>query len=1337
MKNQINQPLKQNKRGKHKIRWTAIITTFIAAVFYILLFILLYPNYGMGVSALITLSVVAASWLWGVKNKKESKYLEDNFLTTIKAIPHGMLIVNTDGYITLANEQAEHVFGYESGTLLGIEIEQLVPTHQRHHHVSHRITYHNHPQSRQMIGRELMAQRRDGSRFPAQVGLNPMKTSDGVSILVSIIDISEQKRSEAQRQSLIEIMQAAVETSNLHEYLTHVHDSLKRALSADNYFVILKNKTTGLFEEVYSADKFDLPLPPQVEMKRSASSYVYRTGQSLLLTEERFDQLVTQGEMELIGNNSLSWLGVPLKIGGEPIGVMVVQDYENEGCYSERDEEFLASTAGQVALAIERKRAEEELRASQKHFYELFENVPVGIWEEDFSAIREFLYGLFESGITDLSTYFDDHPEAVTECVNRIKVVNVNQAALQFYQAEDKSQLIDKTTSPIRIDSQSFRVFREQFIELAHGHTSYETEFDTLNMRGEMRTVALRLSFAYGSEQTWKRVFVAFTDLTERKHAEQAMRDAEFRYQQIVERIPAVVYSAGLGPDMHWKFVSPQIQDLLGYTAEEWLADPQIWQDCLHPSDRQLVTEVEMQSKATGEPVKLEYRMFTRDGRMIWVRDEATVARDENGNSFLSLGFIFDITERKLAEEQASRRADEFAMLYDTAHHLAQSQGDLKSVLQVIGNRAASLLGSSAAGFYLYDAAHGDLNLAVRVGNMFPPGIVRLKIGQGASGMAAQNRTTIIVDDYATWEHRSDIFDGLDINAVLCVPMLYSREMIGVLTIGETGNSKRKYTEAEARLLELFASQAAAAIYNARLLENTFNRLNELETIARVSGRLRAANSLNEMLPGLLDETLNALNTDTGSIFLYDPEIDALRSRLQRGWFRVAEQQAQVPADSIAAYVYSSGEVYHSKDAAQNQGEIPDGWDAVCVPIRTSQEVVGVLFISVQKPRELTADEVRLLTTLAEIAGNAIHRTRLHEQTKRNLIHISMLRQIDQTIASNFDLSVSLNLLINNAMAQLKAGAVCILRLNPSTQMLEYLNGQGFLNEEIIKRARLRLGEKYAGLAALERRQISISDLSSVNQSFANSEFARSENIRAYHANPLIAKGEVKGVLEVFHHTPFHPDEEWLDLMETLAGQAALAIDNAELFKNLQQSNQELTFAYDNTIEGWSRALDLRDRETEGHTQRVTEMTMQLANAIGLKTEELVHIHRGALLHDIGKMGVPDHILLKPGKLTASEWKVMRQHPVYAYEMLQPIAYLRPALEIPYSHHERWDGSGYPRALKGEEIPLAARIFSVVDVWDALLSNRPYRRAWERQRVIKYIESFAGKYFDPNVVTHF
>ncbi len=188
---------------------------------------------------------------------------------------------------------------------------------------------------------------------------------------------------------------------------------------------------------------------------------------------------------------------------------------------------------------------------------------------------------------------------------------------------------------------------------------------------------------------------------------------------------------------------------------------------------------------------------------------------------------------------------------------------------------------------------------------------------------------------------------------------------------------------------------------------------------------------------------------------------------------------------------------------------------------------------------------------------------------------------------------------------------------------------------------------------------------------------------------------------------------------------------------NIEQAHLQLLDAYDATIEGWSRAMDLRDKETEGHTKRVTILSDRLARLAGIAEEELLFIRRGSLLHDIGKLGVPDAILLKPEPLTDEEWAIMRKHPQYAYDMIHPIEYLRPALDIPHCHHEKWDGSGYPRGLKGEEIPLPARIFAIIDVWDALTSDRPYRPAWEKQKVMEYINEESGKQFDPHIVELF
>ena len=280
----------------------------------------------------------------------------------------------------------------------------------------------------------------------------------------------------------------------------------------------------------------------------------------------------------------------------------------------------------------------------------------------------------------------------------------------------------------------------------------------------------------------------------------------------------------------------------------------------------------------------------------------------------------------------------------------------------------------------------------------------------------------------------------------------------------------------------------------------------------------------------------------------------------------------------------------------------------------------------------------------------------------------------------------------------------------------------------------MRLGQNYAGRVALERQLIQIPNLKDQPDDLRSKPHLAGEDFLCYFGVPLVAKGVVKGVLEVYHRTPLKPDQEWLDFLNTLADQAAIAIDNAHLFDNLQRSNIDLTLAYDATIEGWSRAMDLRDKETEGHTLRVTEITMELAGLLGIKDEDLVNIRRGALLHDIGKMGVPDMILLKPAALTDEEWVIMRKHPTFAFEMLSPIHYLRSAIDIPYCHHEKWIGTGYPRGLKGEQIPLPARIFAVVDVWDALTSDRPYRKAWSKEDAIEYIKSQAGMHFDREIV---
>lgn len=543
-------------------------------------------------------------------------------------------------------------------------------------------------------------------------------------------------------------------------------------------------------------------------------------------------------------------------------------------------------------------------------------------------------------------------------------------------------------------------------------------------------------------------------------------------------------------------------------------------------------------------------------------------------------------------------------------------------------------------------------------------------------------------------------------------------------------------------LLNDLQGKPSNLVFVLRDITESVKHQQEVEAIGQVSAALRTASTRIEMIPVILDQIEALFNAEATAFTAVDHRSNETVVEAVRGALAQALRPRLPIHEGISGQVLTTQKPYLNNHTVSTPllpgaNELFESQAVVCVPLIAHQQSIGTLWLA-RKPT-LTEHDLHILVAVADIAANALYRAGLFEQTQQQLERLAILHAIDEAIASSFDVRPTLFILLDQIHTRLKLSAADVYLYNPQSYMLEFAAGNGFQGQTI-KYTRLRLGETCTGQTALERQIIAIpafQDYLAENPHPVH-QLLQAEEFTTYFGIPLISKGQIRGVLELFHREPISPDEDWLDFLNTLSRQVAIAIDNVEMLEGVQRSKLELELAYDATIEGWSRVLDLRDKETEGHSQRVTELTLRLARELRIPEAEIVHIRRGALLHDIGKMGVPDAILLKPDKLTPEEWDVMRQHPSLAYEMLSSIAYLKPALDIPLNHHEKWDGTGYPHGLKGEQIPLAARIFAVADVWDALTSNRPYRRsAWSNDEALTYIKEQSGIFFDPQIVEVF
>lgn len=880
----------------------------------------------------------------------------------------------------------------------------------------------------------------------------------------------------------------------------------------------------------------------------------------------------------------------------------------------------------------------------------------------------------------------------------RLIFTGANQSASRIL-GIDHSPLIGKTIEEA-FPGIATTAFPDAYRQIASHGQRFDAQQVTYNADG------INGIFEVSAIQTGaNRMSAFFSDITARRRTEEALRKSEERFRRIVDTATEGIWLSDA--DFKTVFTNRRFEEMFGYAQEELIG---LTLDHVMFAEDLLDNEQRRDARQQGAPGHYERRFRHKDGHTVWTLISATPLLDVEGHFEGAFSMMADITERK-ATEQALRESEErFRVTFERAPAgmLMQSpDGHFTMVNQtccdILGYTLEEMLRLTVADITHEDSRSEDVEMTRR--------------------LFAGEIPTIDKDKRYVRKDGSTVWCNVNASTVRDAS---GAPRYAVAVIQDISERKR----AEQRMRALDDVSLA-------LSQNVMSYRDELDYVAK-----RTAEEAG-------DCCIITLLSDDGqwlhSVACYhtNPEAMVFTRNL------LATHPHAANGNGVAASVVRTGQAVLLTDMTDEQAQTlikPEFQpynerfgirNLLMTPLRVGGEVIGAIaLLSGTSGRRYVAEDQRFLQELADRAAQAVHNARLYQAAQRRMSNLQSLHTIDSAIAGSLDLHLTLSIALEQVVTQLGVDAADVMLLNRQQGFLEVVASRGFRSNEPA-RARVHFGQAPAGQIALERRALHISDLAAASAHAARSRLFSTESFVTYSGVPLVTKGEVLGVLEVFRRSAFDGGAEWVQFLEMLAAQVAIAVDNAQMFTDLQRSNMDLTFAYDTTIEGWSQALDLRDKETEGHSQRVTTMTLDLARTMGVSEGELVHMRRGALLHDIGKMGVPDHILLKPGPLTEEEWDSMRRHPQHAFDLLSPIVYLRLSLDIPYAHHEKWDGTGYPLGLKGEQIPLAARIFAVADAYDALLSDRPYRPAWTRERALAHIEAQSGLHFDPQVVKAF
>ncbi|MBP1465212.1 GAF domain-containing protein [Candidatus Chloroploca sp. M-50] len=1036
----------------------------------------------------------------------------------------------------------------------------------------------------------------------------------------------------------------------------------------------------------------------------------------------------------------------------------------------------------------------EDQKRIRSRYQSIFQFVPVSIWEEDWTAVIAMIRALRQAGVTDFQDYFAQHSDRVNEALHQIRVLDVNDATLKIFKAQSKSQMLKSIATKFAIP-ETMPGFVQQLLALANGETVFATEM-MLSTASLERLYVLQTMVFPSLDSDTGTVLVSLMDITRRKEDEQRIAENARRHQ-ILARL-SVQISAPMALEAKLQILTDGLREAIGaqialtfLAAQRSLTRPLLMPSfgaddaqCQQMDHAALGSAVLAYLKSHHHLVRLTQAELEKlsmlrqlvshtEPCLLWDGLLASLLPGNNGEplgcvmlSRASSGafsvddeavliqinqMVAGVVEQDWLLKVTRQRLNELEAVYAVVRSL-RVVPTYRELLDLFLEKSRTILGFTASFFLWRDLNAYQLVPMAMSGDFADLSLLPLEQGEAVVQTLINAGEILLVDDFQT----DPRIDGSLRHQMppgwqgICAVVESSNLIEGILILATpVGSGERSYSpHLFATLLDIFGN----SLHRVRLQQDAQMRAEHLALINQLGRDLSSTFDL-PTIYATVSATVQKLFPDVEAILLsrYDAERhiiipahiyhDGQTEDLTHvppvaleppGWGTHSEAIHTRRPVILPHYQEAISRV---KSTLSNTGaELIQS--AIFVPMLAKDAVVGVLALQDRQVNRFGETDAELLTWVANTTAIALHNAELFCETLKKIEQQQALRMIDMAITSSMDLSITLDLILNRVTTLQDVAAATILLLQPYSHELRFAAGYGF-QTDAVKHSLVKIGGGLSGTAALEQCSVRAYSTEEISAHWIGDRFYEREGFTHYLALPLIAKGQVQGVLEIFDRKPIPEDQNWMNFLEVIAGQSAIAIDNATMFENLQRANTELALAYDKTIEGWSYALDLRDKETEGHSLRVTELTLHLARAVGMSDEELVHIRRGALLHDIGKMGIPDAILLKSGPLTPEEWEIMKRHPTYAYELLYPITYLRPALAIPYCHHEKWDGTGYPRGLKGEAIPLAARLFAIVDVWDALRSDRPYRKAWPEGRVREHLAGLSDTHFDPQVVELF